>query len=370
MPYPGSKRAMLTGCWSAWVGNAVTRLAAYYSEYNHLTKLKLTRKGAIQMQVTKRCVVLFAIALAIACLPAMAARTTVQPILHTPIGLVYQAYPGNSTGLDLSFTGYVVPGTGADVITAVPGVLSIDPGISWANFVGAANAGSLGGFWNHFYTNGTNYQIKNVVLQKVTPSFIQCSEVYAPKTITQQGSTKIRTWWPLMYEAPGTVWTLTVLYGTPQYRDALGFHDYDDDGIGPNPTSSVHQDVWQWQVDVTFGSLSSLLALFHEIPFGLDEVPLISDEALYVALQGKIAGVVALLSQPSADNNAAASLLLGDFELEVQDACISASPALPFPGGAGTGTGIAMTDENPACCKLLVDVEYLSAKYGVFVTKK
>jgi len=319
------------------------------------------------MQVTKRCVVLFALALVIACLPAMAARTTVQPITHRP-DFVFQAYPGDSNGTDLAFAGYL--GTQGDVITAVPGVLSIIPGLNWANFVGAANANSLGGIWPYTYLNGANYQIKNVVLQKVTPSFIQCSEIYAPKTITQQGTSKIRTWWPLMYEAPGTIWTLTILYGTPQFRVGTTVYDYDDDGIGLNPPSSVHQETWQWQVDATFASLSDLLALFHELPFGLDEVPLISDEALYVTLQQKIAGVVAYLELNTPDNNAAASLLLGDFELEVSDACISSSPALPFPGGAGTGVGIAQTAENPACCKLLIDVEYLSAKYGVFIQKK
>jgi hypothetical protein len=287
----------------------------------------------------------------------MAARVSVLPITHE-IGLVYQAYEGNSNGADVSFMGYL--GTGEDVITAVPGVLSIVPGEAWANFVGAATGPEP---W------ALGYTIKNVVLQKKTPSFIQCNEVYAPKTITQQGTLNIRTWWPLMYEAPGAIWTLTILYGTPQQRTGPGANDvlnYDDDGInGINPPSPVHQETWQWQVDVTFDSLESLLALFHEIPFGLDEVPIISNEALYFILQEKVEGVEALLES---GDNAGASLLLGDFELEVQDGCISSSPTSPFPGGPLTG--IAQTSENPACCKLLVDVEYLSAKYSIFATKK
>lgn len=319
------------------------------------------------MQVTKRCVVLFAIVLAIACLPAMAARITVLPIVHQGEGLfVYQAYAGGSNGTDLPFLGYNGVGTD-DVITAVPGVLSIVPQDAgepaWANFVGAANANSAGGAWPLGYT------IKNVVLQKTTPSFIQCNEVYAPRTITQQGTPNIRLWWPLMYEAPGTKWCLTILYGTPQQRVGPNPNDvvnYDDDGPGfNNPGSPVHQEVWCWQVDVTFASLSNLLALFHEIPFGLDEVPLISNEALYTVLQGKVAGVAALLA---AQDVAGASLLLGDFELEVQDACIGTSPLQPFPGGPYTG--IAQTSENPACCKLLIDVEYLSSKYGIFAQAK
>lgn len=309
--------------------------------------------------MTKRCVVLFAVALVIACLPAMAARVSVQPITHET-GLVYQAYAGNSDGADLAFLGYL--GTGSDVITAVPGILSIVPGAAWMNFVGAANENSEGGLW------ALGYTIKNVVLQKKTPSFIQCNEVYAPKTITQQGTKAIRTWWPLMYEAPGTIWTLTILYGTAQQKTGPNPNDvlnYDDDGSGPNPGSPVHQETWKWQLDVTFESLQSVLSLFHEIPFGLDEVPVISDEGLFCVLQDKISGVIALLAS---GDNAGASLLLGDFELEVQDACIGSSPASPAP--SGIGTGIAQTSENPACCKLLVDVEYLSAKYSVFLTKK
>ncbi len=313
------------------------------------------------MQVTKRYVVSFAIALAIVCLPAMAARIQVLPIVHEGTDfLVYQAYAGNSNGVDTNFLGYA--GTERDVITAVPGVFSIVPGASWSNFVGAANANSLGGIWQLGYT------IKNVVLQKKTPTFVQCNEVYAAKTITQQGTANIRTWWPLMYEAPGTVWTLTVLYGTPQLRVGPGVNDvvnYDDDGSLINPGSPVHQETWKWSVDVTFDSLSNLLALFHQVPFGLDEVPLISNEALYVQLQGMVQQISALLG---AQDYAGASLLLGEFELEVQDAAISTSPFQPFPGGVYTG--IAQTSENPAVCKLLIDVEFLAAKYGIFATKK
>jgi hypothetical protein len=290
----------------------------------------------------------------------MAARVSVAPIVHEGEDLVvYQAYAGDSEGVDVSFLGYA--GTGSDVISAVPGVLSIIPGTNWVNFVGAANANSLGGVWS---VNGLSYTIKNVVLTKKTPAFIQCSEVYAPKTITQQGTPNIRTWWPLMYEAPGTVWTLTVLYGTPQLRVNGVIFDYDDDGIlGSNPASPVHQEIWKWKLDVTFDSLSSLLALFHELPFGLDEVPLISNDALYAWLQAQLAGVVALAPY----DTAGASLLLGEFELEVQDNAISASPLLPSPS---VGTGIAQTAENPAACKILVDVEYLAAKYGIFAAAK
>lgn len=316
--------------------------------------------------MTTRNAVICVIALMTLCTVGMAARVNIAPILHQGEDLfVYQAYGGNSFESDTVFLGY--QGTGSDVITAVPGVFSLirnaEGAPCWANFVGAANDNSPGGAWPLGFT------IKNVVLQKTTPSFVQCDEVYMPRSISQQGTKSIRTWWPLMYEAPGTIWTLTILYSTPQQRIGPNPNDvvnYDDDGSsGPNPPSPTHQETWKWKVDSTFKTLSNVLALFHELPFGLDEVPIISDENLYPVLQDKIAGIQVLIDS---GNTSAAGLLLGDFELEVADAFIGSSPSQPYT--TGCCVGIAQTNENPAGCKLLVDSEYLAAKYGLFISKK
>jgi len=280
-----------------------------------------------------KCLVLLAVALIVVSAPAMAGRLTAVPITHPEIQ-VYQAYPGNSLGLDLEQLGYA--GFGADVITAVPGVLSIVPGTNWSNFINST----------------VPYTIKNVVLRKQTPPIIQCADVFPVKTISQQGTPNIRLWWPLMYEVPGTTWTLTILYGTSVAVD--------DDGPGPNPPGYVHTEVWSWHVDANLQSLQTLMALFHALPFGLDEVPLISDEVLYPVLQQKITDVIAFLD---AQDNISASLLLGDFEMEVMDACIATSPAFPNP--TGPGTGIANSFENPACCKILADVEYIGFGLGI-----
>ncbi len=103
-----------------------------------------------------------------------------------------------------------------------------------------------------------------------------------------------------------------------------------------------------------------MLELFSELPFGQDEVPLISDKTLYEILQFKIA---AASDAYLAGDLALASFILADFELEVMDACIDESPAFPNP--TGPGTGIANTDENPACCKLMIDVEYILQATGI-----
>ena len=281
--------------------------------------------------------------------PAMAGRITSTKI--TWLEQVYQAYEGSSLEHNGCFEGY--EGITGDVIGATPGILCIVPGdyidpddgteYKWANFVGA------------FQENPPiAYTIKNVSLVKECPEYVQCASMFPEVRVPQQGTPNIRLWWPLMYELPSCTFTLTILYGTPTL--------YDDDGdLGPNPPAWVHVEEWVWHVDATFESLALLLELFHQIPFGTDEVPLISDEPLYDALQDLIAAASDAY-YPGGDTGTAA-LLLADFELEVMDACIYFSPEYPNP--TGPETGIANTDENPACCKLLIDVEYILLTNGI-----
>jgi len=283
---------------------------------------------------------------------AMAARIT--STMKQNYNTVFQAYPGCSVIEDddyepaeACFLGYL--GLGDDVISSVPGILCIDPGHTpeqpWANYISAAQDDVL-------------YTIKNTSLVKQTPEFTQCSDIFPAHKWTQQGTPNIRLWWPLMYEAPSTTFTLTILYGT--------FLPYDDDGpnVGNEP-SYVHVEQWIWHVDANLDSLADLLELFHELPFGMDEVPLISDEPLYIALQEKIY----LANQAFlACDMATAAEWLTDFELEVVDACIPTSPKPPNP--TGPGTGIAQTEDNPACCKLLVDVEYILQMNGIGMPSK
>lgn len=295
----------------------------------------------------KKSLVLIALLLLVA-IPALAARVQVLPITRDAV-TVFQAYEGESDG-NTTFAGYETDS--CDVIKAVPGVLSIVPGDNWENFVGAAQA-------------GVPYTIKNVVLCKTHPTIIQCNDVFnSPEIINpicQQGTPSIRLWWPLMYEIPGTTWKLTILYGTPTAWQDAPF----------NPASYVHTEEWVWQVDANLDSLENLLVLFHELPFGLDEVPLISDEQLYPILLAKLDAVKCALEpeDPSVDPDyVTAGLILGDFEMEVMDACIAESPDTPLV--TGVGTGIANSYENPACCKILADVEYIGFNEGILQPNK
>lgn len=267
-----------------------------------------------------------------AVVPAGAVRIANTPMTHA-CGTVFQAYPGNSAGTQAGFAGYL--GLDGDPIAAVPGILWIIPGTNWSNFVAAARAGDA-------------YSIKDVQLRKVVPTSNQCLDVFPDHTVIQQGSANIRTWWPLMYEKPGTTWTLSILWGTTTAKQYPGEPD----------KAWVHQDVWCWNLVTDVDHLRNLLVLFHELPYGKDEVPLISDEPLYVDLVARVDAIKA------AQQNFEKAALLGEFELLVSDHCIYTSPRLPYPSGTGRGLGIANSDENPACCKILVDAGYLLGLYG------
>lgn len=295
--------------------------------------------------MARKSFLLIALLLVVA-VPAMAARPAVDPYVHETVE-VYQAYPctGSPTPAmptcgALGYAGYA--GFQGGTISAVPGILSIVPGTNWSNFVAAAQV-------------MVPYTIKNVVLNKTTPTIIQCADQFPAHQVNQQGTPNIRLWWPLMYEVPSTVWTLTILYGTPTAWA---------DPANPGEPAYVHTEVWSWHVDANFQSLAALIDLFHQLPFGKDEVPLISDEVLYPALQAQLAQVVSFWP----NHPDAAGLALGEFEMMVMDACITVSPMTPDV--TGPTTGIASTFENPACCKLMADAEYIGFDLEIFVPGK
>jgi hypothetical protein len=303
------------------------------------------RKGITKL---KKCLVFIALAIFVFSLSASAAKLVQVPITGPDHNFtLFQAYAvadeGEGADAILGYNGF-----GDATITAVPGVLSFVPGgtypaYDWTNFINAPS--TVGPF------------IKNVTLTKVTGTTGQCSDVFPVTTVNQQGSPNIRVWWPLMYELPGTTWTLTVFYGTKlAYVDSAN--------IG-KPGAYAHTEVWTFAVDADLESMEAELALFHEIPYGKDEVGLISDEVLFPVLETKLAGISDDLVNGDLFDG---GLLLSDFEMEVSDACITSSPRFPYP--TGQFTGIANSDENPACCKLLADSEYVGFKYNLFQTAK
>lgn len=249
--------------------------------------------------------------------------------------LLYQAYPGNSFGTNVTYAGYA--DSFGDNTTSVPGILHIIPQDEgepkWANFIHAYQEGT--------YTS--NEQLEQVTLTKQTPQLTECDVWFPQATVIQHGTPNIRLWWPLMYEVPDTTWTLEIRY------------------LDNGPKT----ETWVWRMDATLQSLKDTLQLFHEVPYGLIEVPLVSDEVLYPVLQAKLDAAIAAIN---GSDLGLAGEILTDFEMEVASAVLAMVPDYPNP--TGSQTGIVQTAENPAACKLMADAWYIAAKYGLFVQAK
>ena len=83
---------------------------------------------------SKKCLVLIVLALFVFAIPVLAGKVAQINITHPVIDL-FQAYgvsEGEGADCILGYNGF-----GDATITAVPGVLCIDPGVNWANFINA-----------------------------------------------------------------------------------------------------------------------------------------------------------------------------------------------------------------------------------------
>ena len=159
-------------------------------------------------------------------------RRTTRATAENPF-IVHQALPADSAQ------------------SAAPGVLNIVPGENWSNYVAKSD----------------DYAVKSVRLRKHHPWFMQCPHVYDDlPDILQRGTSKIRLWRPVMYESPGTAWTLEVVYVT-----------YDP--------VELHPDEWHWVVETDVTHMKLFLDLLQQVPFGASEAPLLSDELLYAELK-------------------------------------------------------------------------------------
>jgi len=334
--------------------------------------------------------VLVALVLLIAAAPVFAATVKTLPIKNC-LWNVYQAYDLDPGAGALAFKGYA--GLGDATITAVPGILSIVPGVN-PNFANPA----FPKFWSNYawvdaVTEG--WYVKSAQLTKYRPVVGQCQYLFGPAAAFTQTEnygagdklgSKIRLWWPLMFEAPGTIWQLIVNTGT--------FN------IVTNPTNgdsgTIHTDYWTWMVDVTWDSIIDAMTLFHEVAFGQCEYPLIQDEKLWnhdlVSYDSSynppkiidelrydktlVCQVEAIKALTEAGDLDGARLLVVDLENNLNAACNMSATCVP--GAPPTNTtatlrlgvlGIANTACFPACCKLIIDVEAAANKYGIFAGK-
>jgi hypothetical protein len=228
--------------------------------------------------------------------------------------------------------------------------------------------------------------IQSYLLIKEVPGSFKCPDVYGtphfrlsnnelvldPYRYFQFGS-GVRTWWSLNFTQPGTRFILevvsvcfTITTGQPR----------------------VHKDVWIWRVVANADTLLSVIELMHGGAISILEVPCILGEDMYVALRTAAERVKAAL--PTRNLNLIGNAIF-DMEALIVANCLFLEvlrPTLTFPGPPQFGepsfqppgnlaqtvvfgdqgtavAGIVDTVENPCCCKLLVDLEWIAISNGI-----
>jgi hypothetical protein len=225
--------------------------------------------------------------------------------------------------------------------------------------------------------------IQGFQLTKEVPGSFKCPDVYGlphfdadgkliPYRYFQFGS-GVRTWWSLNFTQPGTRFVLEV---TSVCSTA-------DTG-----QPRVHKDVWIWRVVASTDTLLQVVELMHGGAISVLEVPCIIAEDMYVALK-----TAALRLKKAADRGSQLEIgnALFDMEALIVANCLFIEvlrPTVVFPGPQQFGepgiqppgnlahtiyvgeygsaiAGIVDTIENPCCCKLIVDLEWIAIKNGI-----
>ena len=225
--------------------------------------------------------------------------------------------------------------------------------------------------------------IQSYQLTKDVPGSFKCPDVYGLPHFDQhdnlvpyryfQFGAGIRTWWSLSYSQPGTRFILSVI--------SVCF-------AAAGNTPRVHKDVWIWRVVANPDTLLAVIELMHGGAISTLEVPCILAEDMYVGLTSAASRLKAAQATGSL---VAISNALFDLEALIVANCLFIEVLKPtevFPGaiqfdGPGfqppgnlaqtvfVGTegsaiaGLVDTVENPCCCKLLVDLEWIAIKDGI-----
>jgi hypothetical protein len=250
-------------------------------------------------------------------------------------------------------------------------------------------------------------------LYKFVPGSFKCPDVYGlphfstdnppallPYTYVQFG-TGIRTWWTLNFTQPGTRFLLQVISVCQKPRAV------DVNGIpipGSVATSAIHVDSWRWRVVADDETLLNLINLMHEGAVSTLEVPCILGEDMYDALikaRNRLATAIAEPTSVAPSGSTSTVTNQGrvsdignaifDMEALIVANCLFVevlNPLVAFPGPAQFGApniqppgnlaqtvtfgsqgsavaGIIDTIEHPCCCKLLVDLEWISIRQGL-----
>jgi hypothetical protein len=227
-------------------------------------------------------------------------------------------------------------------------------------------------------------------LTKEVPGSFKCPDVYGLPHFDDKGNlipyrffqfgTGVRTWWSLNFTQPGTRFVLEVIVVCR--------------GLAPPPqlgNIQIHKDRWIWRVVADVNTLRYVIEVMHGGAVSTLEIPCILAEDMYDALvtaQGKLATAIG-----STDENRLTGIgnAIFDFEALIVANCLFVevlNPLVAFPGpdqfgapniqppgnlaqtvffgGQGSAVaGIIDTIEHPCCCKLLVDLEWISIREGL-----
>jgi hypothetical protein len=220
-------------------------------------------------------------------------------------------------------------------------------------------------------------------LTKEVPGSFKCPDVFGlphfdtngvlvPYRYYQFGA-GIRTWWSLNFSQPGTRFILEVISVCSASNDG---------------TPRIHKDVWIWRVVANPDTLLQVVELMHGGALSTLEVPCIMGEDMYTALKQ---AALRLKAAQTGGSQLVIGNALFDMEALIAANCLFIEvlrPTQVFPGGLQFGepgfqppgnlaqtvvfgsegssiAGLVDTIENPCCCKLLVDLEWIAIKNGI-----
>jgi len=221
-------------------------------------------------------------------------------------------------------------------------------------------------------------------LIKEVPGSFKCPDVYGTPHFDDKGNlipyryfqfgTGVRTWWVLNFTQPGTKFILEVT-SVCRGTDVTG---------GVPGSATIHLDRWTWRVTATVETLAQLIEVMHGGAVSTLEIPCILAEDMYDAL---VKARNTLRDAIAGGNRTSVGNAIFDMEALIVANCLFVdvlNPVLAFPGAVQQGVpniqppgnlaqpvlgvgmaGIIDTIENPCCCKLLVDLEFISIKNGI-----
>jgi hypothetical protein len=225
--------------------------------------------------------------------------------------------------------------------------------------------------------------IQGFQLVKEVPGSFKCPDVYGTPHFDKDGNlipyrffqfgSGVRTWWSLNFTQPGTRFVLSVVSACASA-----------DGGQPR----LHRDTWIWRVTASTDTLLQAIELMHGGALSTLEVPCILAEDMYAALQN---AALRLKGAQSRHDIIETGNAIFDMEALIVANCLFTEvlrPTLAFPGSvqfnelsaqppgnlaqvvrmtdsSGSVAGIVDTIENPCCCKLLADLEWIAIKSGI-----